>query len=82
MTACRKDAMTPETPALEALAPLAERLAPVQDTLAELEREYRRAANVDHDPGAWSLWADLHRALMSVRSAQGRDACSRPGGPP
>ncbi len=56
-------------------APLAERLAPVQDTLAELEREYRRAAHADHEPEDWRTWSDLHRALMSVRAAQGRDAC-------
>jgi len=65
--------MTPETPALEALAPLAERLAPVQRILSELEAEYR-AARSDNEPGAWATWADLHRALMSVRAAQGRAA--------
>ncbi|NLG65272.1 MAG: hypothetical protein GX537_06670 [Actinobacteria bacterium] len=55
-------------------APLAERLRPVQDALAELEREYRRAADADNEPTAWRNWSDLNRALMSVRAAQGRDA--------
>jgi hypothetical protein len=53
---------------------LAERLAPVQDALADLTREYIKLANADHDPAMWSTWSDLNCALMSVRSAQGRDA--------
>lgn len=53
---------------------LAERLRPVHDTLADLEREHYRLANVDHEPDAWATWADLSAALAAVRSAMGRDA--------
>jgi hypothetical protein len=53
---------------------LAERLEPVHALLTELEREYHEAAREDGEPDRWSDWADLHAALMAVRSAQGRDA--------
>jgi len=53
---------------------LTDRLEPLQAALAELEHEYYKLANVDHDPCLWALWAHLAGALMEVRAAQGRAA--------
>jgi hypothetical protein len=59
-------------------AALTDRLEPVQAALAELEHEYYKLANVDHEPGLWALWGHLAGALMEVRAAQGRAAGHRP----
>ena len=60
------------------MAALAERLEPLQAALAELEREHLEAARAGNEPETWAAWADLSRALLAVRAAQGRDARFRP----
>jgi len=59
---------------MKADAEVRDRLAPVHDALAVLERTYLRRARAENEPEAWATWADLHAALMAVRSVQGREA--------
>lgn len=62
---------------MSAAPPLAERLEPVHRELDTLAAEYGERARADNRPEDWQTWADLHAALMAVRSAQGRDARGR-----
>ncbi len=51
---------------------LADRLESIQAVLAELEREIHAIADYDKAADTWATWADVRRALMAVRTAQGR----------